>query len=76
MQLGLRTRAVVLDGNGYPLRWGEPEYTDDDYFWDGDPLYRLVDAGVRRRQGVLTARGVVVRLPGVKAGHFDRLGRR
>jgi hypothetical protein len=34
-----------------------------------------VDAAVRKQQGVLTARCVVVRLPGVKAGNFDRLGR-
>jgi hypothetical protein len=51
---------VTLDGNGFALRPGEPEYTDDDRFWDGTRWYRLVDADVRKRQGVLLGEADVV----------------
>ena len=38
----------MQDCSGCPLRPGEPEYTDDDRFWDGARLYQLIDDDVRK----------------------------
>ncbi len=51
---------VVLDSSGYPLSPGQPGYTDDERFWDGFRLYRLVNADVRKRQGLLLSEADVV----------------
>ncbi|GAA0314632.1 hypothetical protein [Kineococcus aurantiacus] len=50
----------MRDYSGYPLQAGEPEYTDDDRFWDGTRLYRLLDDNVTKRQGVLLSAADVV----------------
>ncbi|NAZ76060.1 hypothetical protein GTQ99_11650 [Kineococcus sp. T13] len=51
---------MVLDHSGYPLRRGEPEYTDDDRFWDGTRLHHLICDDVAKRQGVLLSTADVV----------------
>jgi hypothetical protein len=51
---------MTLDSTGFPLRHGKPEYTDDGRLWDGTRLYRVVDADVRKRQGVLLNEAEVV----------------
>ncbi|NYD24694.1 hypothetical protein [Kineococcus aurantiacus] len=40
----------MLDWGGYPLRAGEPDYTEDDQFWDGARVYQLTHGDVRKRQ--------------------------
>ncbi|WP_432492904.1 hypothetical protein [Kineococcus gypseus] len=40
---------MVMDSGGSPLRCGEPEHTDDERFWDGRRLYRLIDDDVAKR---------------------------
>ncbi|WP_432521021.1 hypothetical protein [Kineococcus sp. SYSU DK006] len=40
----------MQDYSGHPLQPGEPGYTDDDRFWDGTRLYRLIDDDVRKHQ--------------------------
>ena len=43
----------MLDWGGHPLRAGEPDYTEDNQFWDGARVYRLTRDDVRKRQSQL-----------------------
>ena len=43
----------MLDGGGYPLRAGEPDYTEDDQFWGGARVHHLTHDDVRKGQGCL-----------------------
>ena len=43
----------MLDWGGHPLRADEPDYTEDDQFWDGARVYRLTHDDVRKRQSRL-----------------------
>ena len=51
---------MVLSDTGWPLRRGEPEYTDDERFWDGERLYRQRLDLVRKGEARLLRSAVVV----------------
>ena len=51
---------MVLSDAGYPLRRGEPEYTDDGRFWDGERLYRQRHDSVRKGEARLLRSADVV----------------
>lgn len=48
------------DHFGQPLQLGEPSWTDDGGFWDGERLHALVDGDVRHHQAALLAEADVV----------------
>ena len=51
----------MKDWSGYPLQPGEPEYTDDDRFWDGTRTYHLTSDRLWKREGdLLNAADVMV----------------
>lgn len=51
----------MKDWSGYPLQPGEPEYTDDDRFWDGTRAYHLTsDRLWKRESDLLDAADVMV----------------
>lgn len=50
----------MLDWGGYPLKAGQPDYTDDHQFWDGTRLYRLTHDDVRKRQSRLLQEAEVI----------------
>ncbi len=51
---------MVLSDTGSPLRRGEPEYTEDGRFWDGERLYRQRQDSVRKGESRLLRSADVV----------------